>query len=666
MEIGNGSIHPNFATLPEFVQQENLELIQKVNELHLHCEDEEVWSRVHNLITEQIAMRYFNKQQRIEPNTVLAAPAPTPDQLQLDKKRKDVFGDRRVATIFELTSEKYFEILKECKKVLKETYYDSLFTDPVLEAFQQHILIPLCANGELAYLLSDWIKMNVMYLPLGVHLLSSFKEDMNGSSEFAKYVLSFHQLYSLSEALSETTISHMTAFLSEVAQAHCRSCDSTPPPTNQPTAVMLSVKTGAGGHTAPTTAMAARLKERGWKVETIYYDTDFPQENDPYCLLGVTFEDGSPMTRNLIDTRWRMQKQNKSVCRIVQWYVYGRMTFNPDLFIDESGGDLLRKKVIPLNPQLIITTLAYHWTWRSLAYRVPGAKTLLVASDVYFHFQGLLPWYRQQSIDEKLRQIYFTTMTDDEQLLKSVAGHHDHYWSKKYPGQKIESWIPLHEGFRMDSQVSVIGAPIHPAFEAITDSQEIERLRKKWNVPEGTMSTCISRGRLGYDSDMIPALEGYRTTELLPKPLNLQVVCGENTSFYNRLVSGEFADLGPNITITPHPLRAPSDFAELRAISTIDDIKAGGGSTFEGWYLISKGSPTMLLLTPGAELWWEPSNGDAMEKWGIGRMVSMDTSKISIIKEVMEKGLPIIKNRFLEWKPLFDKTVDSLLTKVGK
>lgn len=356
-------------------------------------------------------------------------------------------------------------------------------------------------------------------------------------------------------------------------------------------------------------------------------------------------------------------KKKKNVARIVGYYVQANKILNPDLFKDDSGGDLLRHRILPLNPQLLITTLAYHWIWKTLAYRVTSAKTLLVASDVFFHREAIMPWYRQQDIPHHLRQMHFTAMTDDLLLLKSMANHHDQYYIQKYPNFPVRSMIPLIKGLYLDSQIKVIGAPIHPAFKAITESQEIQRLRSKWKLPDGAMSICISRGKLGYDSDFKPALEEYRTKETFPRPVVLQVVCGENTPFYERLRAGEYGDLGPNITINPHPLLAPGDFAELRAISTFDDIKAGGGSTFEGWYLISEGSQCMLLLTPGPDLWWERSNCDAMEKWGVGKTIIAESRRAEIIKEVMENGLPKISNRFPDWKVPFDEVVDLLKVK---
>lgn len=651
------TISPIFLDLPTDKQQEALALILKVNERHLHCDDKEVWPRVHYLITEKFALYHKNKQQK----RLNAAVHPVGGPGNLALPPASLFGARQASSMIPLSQAAYDSILKDLKGGLETTFHDPMFTNPIVEALQQHIMAPLSNNAELVHLVCQWIQLNVMYLPLGTHLLPAYKEDMAGTSSFAKHVMLHNKLLIIPEALSQKTVLQMSAFLSEAAQAHARSYGPTQPRTEQPTAVMLSCKNGAGGHTAPAQAMAARLKERGWRVETINYDTDLSAECDPFQLLGVTFEDGTPMTHTLYITRWQMQKHNSEVARIVNYYIHARQWLAPDLFVDDSGGDLLRNKILPLNPQVLITTLAYHWTWKTLAYRVTSAKTILAASDVFFHREAYMPWYRQQSIDPRLRQMHFTTMTDDLELLKSMGTSHDRYYTTKYPGHPLHSMLPLCNGMQLDSQISVIGAPIHPAFDAITDAREIARLRQKWGIPEDTMSICISRGKLGYDTDLIPALESYRTTERLPKPVILQVVCGENTPMYERLGAGAYKDLGPNITVKPHPLLDPKDFAELRAISTLDDIKAGGGSTFEGWYLISKGTPSMLLLTPGPKLWWELSNCDAMEKWGVGRTVSEDTNKIAIIKQIMLNGLPSITHRFPDWKPHFDKAVDALL-----
>lgn len=660
MQLDNacGCVHPMFQQLPTKVQEETLALIQQVNEQHLHCEDQEVWIRTHSLITCLFAKCY---NEKLQVKTNLAD-----NPVKMDLVDPDLFGKRIHSQMIPLSHAEYSRFFTMIKNQLQDTFHDPLFANPILEALQQHIFIPLSRNAELVQLISKWIYLNVMYLPLGNHLLSAYKEDMEGKSSFAQYVMKDARLQIIPEALSQETLLQVEAFLAIAAQAHAHSYEPPSSTSECPTAVMLSIQAGAGGHTAPTDAMASRLQERGWRVKTIYIDKDLSPECDPFQLLGITFEDGSPMTHALYITRWTMQKHMVEVSEIVSHYVVARKTMTPDLFVNDSGGDLFRKKILPLNPQLLITTLAYHPIWRNLAYRVTGAKTLLVASDVFFHREALYPWYRQHSLAPSLRKIHFTTMTEDIELLTSMGTHHDHYYLKKYPGEPLQSLTPLTRGIKIDSQISVIGAPIHPDVKAITDPLEIYRLRKKWDVPDSAMCVCISRGKLGYNDDLIPALESYRSREKLPLSLVLQVVCGENAPFFERLLAGEYKNLGPNITVLPRPLLSPKDFAELRAISTIDDIKAGGGSTFEGWYLISHGNCSMLLLTPGPELWWENSNCDAMEKWGVGQMVRENTNKIAIVKKVMEKGLPPITYPFPDWKSLFDKTVDSLASEAKK
>lgn len=645
MQVDPRSIHSAFYTIERGIQEETLALIETVNERHLHCEDSEMWPKALYLITQQFAIDYFKNREKRQ---LAGQSPPMPPEIDPD-----------TSSTSPLSQVDYSFLLDLVKKNLEQEFCDPLFTQPILEALQHHILSALSGNRALVGLLCRWVALNALFLPLGIHLLSSFKEDMAGSSLFAKYFLFLKQFKLLPEARSEKTLLQMAAFLSEVGQAHGRSYGPTANLDGPPCAVMLSVKNGAGGHTAPTQAMAARLKERGWRVETIHYDEELSSDEDPFSLLGVTFEDGTPMTTHLYQTRWRMQKQQKEISRLVGYYIGARKLLTPDLFVQSAGGRLLRHKILPLNPKLLITTLAYHWCWKSLAYRAVGAKTLLVASDVFLHSQALLCWYRQETLERHLRQIHFTVMTEDLELLCSNGKHHDRYFSQKYPGHPLDSLALKYSGFQVNEQISLVGAPIHPAFEAITDSQEIQRLRDKWKVPEGAISVCISRGKLGFTSDLVPALEGFRTQEPLPSPVVLQVVCGENTVFYQQLLAGSYKDLGPNITVRPHPLLAPKDFAELRAISTLDDIKAGGGSTFEGWYLISKGTPSLLLLTPGASLWWEISNCEAMEKWGVGRMVFETADKVAILRQVIEQGLPKISTPFLNWKPLFDKVVDA-------
>lgn len=671
MHIQPHSPHPVswiFKELPLKKQTKILELMERVNKLYLHCEDQVIWNRVHMMMTEMLSIHYLKKMTKKRDRNLLVQ-----NHLMNQANQQDIRKNltKRIDTQSKSVSgEGYAILIEHVRQKLRETFHDSLFTDHIVDAFQHHLMNPLKNNHELVQALSVWIIINTTYLPLGAHLLNAYKKDMAGESNFSKYVMPFHQLERYPEALSEKVIMHMTAFLSEAGQAHSRAFGEVSLTNQERTAAIISVKNGAGGHTAPAQAIEKRLIDQGWKVKTIHFDEDFGEEFDAWRSLGITFEDGTPMTHHLFCTRWLMQKHNRKESLVIGKYVRSRSALDPLLFFDDEGGHLLRNMIKPLNPQLIIATCAYHWTWKALACRVSGAKTLLIATDVFFHFTGLNAWYRQQDLPEELRKIHFTSMSDDLQLMKSMADHHDEYhrakYAKKYPGLPIESWMPIFSGLELDSQISVIGAPVHPSFKAITDPQEIERLRNKWKVSKGAMSVCISRGKLGYDSDLAPALERYRTKESLPMPLEIQVVCGENHLFYQKILNGAYKDLGPNITVVAHPLRQPQDFAEIRAISTLDDIKAGGGSTFEGQYLIAQGSKTQLLLTPGPKLWWEKSNCEAMEKWGVGFMVSEKTPIIEIVKKVMKEGIPTSAKPYLDWKPLFDKCVNQLVSPIAK
>lgn len=652
-------IAQSFLHLPPIIQEQALKFIQKVNEVHLHCEDQVLWARVHHIITGLFAEYIIDKAKKKLKNSNNTSQI---DSIESHKSVSKIVKKPNKTSnpneISKLSHKGYDILLKEVKDELRNVFFDPFFEKQIIDALQTHILTPLRADSNLVSLLCDWIKMNAMYLPLGLHLLNAYKEDMAGNSPFAKYVMKYYDVKILPQALIERTLLQMKKFLTEAEQANSQNYGQLGPRNEQPTAVILSVRDGHGGHTSPHQAMEARLKERGWKVETIHYDTDLSPESDFFQLAGVTFEDGTPMTDCLFATRWKMQKQNKDVARIVQYYILALQMLHPDLSKKTEGGDLLRKKILPLNPQLIVTTLAYHWTWKSLAYRVPTAKTLLVASDVFFHQRALFAWYRQQSIDPKLRQIHFAAMTDDLEILKSEGIVTDEYYAQKHPEKPQRSLANCFAGLYLDSQISVIGIPVQNAYKAIIDEEEIKILRNKWGIPNGFFSICISRGKLGNNNDLTEALESYRTNEALPYPIILHVICGENKEFYKKLVEGGFKDLGPNITVIPHPLLNPKDMAELRAISTIDDIKAGGGSTFEAWHLISQGTKSMLFLTPGKKLYWEKCNCIAMQKWNVGLTVTEGLNKISKIKEVMQNGLPPISNPCPDWKPLFDKTIN--------
>lgn len=688
-------IGPLFKQLPLETRKTYLKLIRNVNEQHLHCNDPILWKKVHYIMTQVIAIRVnakeLKKYSREKKKVAALNPAANPAQAQAavpapvvnqapgqvglagnpskgaqvqNVNQKGVIPPDLKQIKGEMHQENYDKLLKVIKSQFDQNFHDFELTNQLANAVQKYVMSPLVRNRDLVSAICDWISLNRIYLPLGPHLLSVYKKDMAGETLFAKKVMQFYGCSLCSEALSKEAVNQVNAFLSEAAQIFSRSAGKLNPPTEN-TAVILCVKNGAGGHTAPAQAMATRLEQLGWKTQFVNYDEHLSQEGDPYHVLGLTFEDGSPMSAARVTQRWTQQKHKKAENMIVNSYIEAMLQLKPDLIKDFSGDDLYRNILIPLNPRLILSTISYHWMWKQ-AYRLPYTKTLLAASDVFFAIEPFNPWYRQLDFPEELRRIHFTAMTDDIELLKSLGKHHYAHWSAKHPNSPIESWIDYFDELKLDPpdaklpQIFPIGAPIHPAFGAVTDPEEIKKLRVKWGVAEGAMCVCISRGRLGYDTDLGPAIESYRTTEVLPRPVEIHVVCGENELFYQKLVQGAYKDLGPNIKVVPHPLLSLKDFAELRAISTLDDIKAGGGSTFEGWYLISQGSQTLLLLTPGPELWWENSNCEAMEKWGVGVLVKPTTNKIDIINNVIRKGLPQIVHRFQDWRPPFDKCVELL------
>jgi hypothetical protein len=655
-------IHPYFRELPEDVQQKGLKLINEVNELHLHCDNPELWKKVHLYITLFFAVDYKKKIQKksaINPpdRHINASPKPN-DAVKTSQKDPKLFRSP-------LNQSAYDHYLQQFVTEIESIFHDPQLTKPVIEALQKHIMTPLASNRELVQKLMGWFIQNALFLPLGVHLFDSYLQDMQGKTVFSNAILPTFDLEADPESLSLQTQSYVKAFLSEVGEANSRTSASYNPDPVHPTAVVLSVKNGAGGHTAPHQAMEARLKERGWRVHTILCDVDMSSKNDPFYLLHTTFADPNQrMTKELFNTLWRLPKQNRDVADIVEYYIRANMVLKPELFEDESGGDLLRKTIIPLKPHVIITTCAYHWSWKALAYRIPHLKVLLAASDVFFHFSAFMPWARQVNFDPNMRHIHFTAMTEDLKLLRSEGDHHDQYFLKKYPDYPLQAWRPAFKHLVLDSQISVIGAPINPAFDITTDEGQIKRLKIKWGIPENCLSICLSRGKLGFTKDFNEALNGYQTQEKLALPVILNVVCGHNEEFYEQLTTKikQGWVLGPNITVVAHRLLAPKEFAELRSISTIDDIKAGGGSTFEGWYLRSKGLNMMLLLTPGPTLWWENSNCDAMEEWGVGRVSTEKTNKISILKDILQNGLPKVTHLFPDWKAPFDQCMDTLIT----
>ena len=749
-------VDPKFRMLPGEEQSEWVELLDRVNREHLHCEDRQTWHNVHRYITgvigslqssEPPAKKYLPRPPvppapsnsifyvsedessfesanfeapsvdgasetsdkrsadstdaavqvdantaladaavQVDANTALAdvalkadankdtdsdsETASNPDlpdpvagrgllpkmQIPLDA----LIGKRDAGHMFALNHKRGQELLKVVRDELESVFHDPEFTDQVMEAFLTHLYVPLKKHAELVREMVRWVFHNATYLPLGEHLMEGYLRDMRGESTFAQHII--RELNYLPEALSEAVCGHVRAFLTDVGRINSSALAQCKPSKEEaPTAIVLSVKVGAGGHTAPHRAMEARLKECGYRVATVHYDTDLPEDEDLFRMLGITFEDGTPMTKYLFGARWVQQSRNVSQAFVVRHYINYFSSVYSQLIRDRSGHDLLFKKVLPLNPSIVVTTLAYHWSWTALAWRLPPrVKTLLVASDAFFHNRALVPWHRQLDLPAFGRKLHFPVMTDDLELLRSFVKHHDDYYTKQNPGESFDAWHGRANTFNLDDQITVIGAPINPSFNVDVSESGIAMLRHKWGLPADAVSVCISRGKLGWSNDLTEALEGWRTSAVFVKPVYIQVVCGENELFYENLLNGGYADLGPNITVVPHPLRQPADFAELRAISIIDDIKPGGGSTFEGWYLISRGVQSKLLLTPTEELWWERSNCDAMRKWNVGVTIEKGMSKVEVLQDLLASGLKPITHKFPDWRPAFDRIVKEL------
>lgn len=660
------AICESFLKLPKQKQEKYLQLLEKVRVLYLHCEKDRDWEFIHYNCTQKIANRFHKKASKKLVGNDLKTTTPIQVNATQEQKNDSTGGNKC------LSSESYCQMMSIFQNQLQKLHHDPDYIEAIIKAFQDKIVEPLKLNVDIINVIFHWVSNNSCYLPLGKHLLEVFKKDMLCQTENSKFV----KTPLCPEAISKEVIQKMSGFLEEAAKANSiTATDLKPPrPEDQKTAIMLTVKDGAGGHTAPAIAITNRLRERGWRVEVICYDKDLEPEGDPFVLAGVTFEDGQPMTRNLYTTRWKMQKRHLKEGKIVSSYVEIKFILLKHIFKNRDAKILL-DRILPLKPSLIFSTISYDWMWQTLAYRIPYAKTIAVSSDVFFAVQFLPIWHRQQDLPESLRQIHFTVMTDEVDLLNSAGKHHDNYYKKKHPDRLMEQWNPRFENLKFDSQMTMIGAPTHAAFNAKTDSFELERLRTKWGMREGEFGVCISRGRLGYTSDLKPAIESYRTNKKLSQNMVIHVVCGENTFFYEQLKSndpslnlkrGEYGDLilGPNIRIIPHPLRTLEDFGEIRSFCQIDDIKGGGASSIEGWLIRFKSNQGLLFVTPGPDLYWENTNCEALERWGVAKWIKDEkTNKIETIEDIMLNGLPKNVKPFVDWVPLFDKLVDKFASK---
>jgi hypothetical protein len=704
--------HPSFLALPDEVKEKNIQFFERVNAIHLHCELEKNWEQSLFYITHKYGEWFVKKLKKFalhsysssnsltsavdaakistpappldaanSPATPVDAanPATTPANIakpvitladaakittpvhQVDATNSPLKTKVEIRKLRKLMTFEILLLTRQLIRCLSELYSNSLIATQVSNIAQKEIVEAYKNDAALVNLLLHWIRLNAMYLPLGEHLLKQYKKDMKKNSPFHNHVLIWENAIPLEEALRKDTVLSMEKFLKKAASILHEDLEKvkrevTQEKSNQPRVLMLSLKNGAGGHIAPHDAMAQYLAiQLGYNVKTIRYDTDI-SGNDLIKQLGITFENNEPMDTHLYKTRWHMQKQKKEESRILKWYIESRQTKSHAF---DWGQDLL-KQAVSFNPHLIITTCAYHWCWKSLAFRLASAKTILVASDVFFHREALMVWYRQQTLDVRLRRVFFTTMTNDLELLKSFSTHHDNYFQKKSPSGKITSLKPLTDGFTIDEQVTVIGAPTRDSFSAVTDVNELKEIRLKWGVENGAFVVVISRGQLGYTEDFIPALKAYETDEKLARPVELHVVCGENDVFYNQLQNVK--NPGPNIKIVPHKKLSPPDFAALRAIAELDDIKAGGASTFEGWKLISSGALSNMVLVAGEELFWERSNIDAMVKWNVGFEAKNGESKIPILKNLMKNRPQPILNRYPDWKAPFKNVVENLMT----
>lgn len=321
-------------------------------------------------------------------------------------------------------------------------------------------------------------------------------------------------------------------------------------------------------------------------------------------------------------------------------------------YIPSCLGSLLKKTVLEINPDLIISTRSYTTD-----------DLVLATLDIPFrmlHCDHELSIFLLDSYGKSDGMKYWLPSFDPE-VFKPLFAHlekmnlYNENDNEKELIEKVTFLLGITEE-EFKKQFAAVGYPTRPDFERITDADQLENLRKKWGILPHEIPILVSMGKNG-----VGALEKLyeQLIELPPHPWKFIFICGKNEELKHRL------SLSPRPDFTICGFMCPKEMNELMNIASVILSKPGGAVTSE--VFVTKTYLLMVGTYP-----WEIPNGNKIEKMGLGQYVDMDLSLEAQIEEALIKSKNVRNSSVGEvsdWKSMFhnelhaeDPTVFALIT----
>ncbi len=397
-----------------------------------------------------------------------------------------------------------------------------------------------------------------------------------------------------------------------------------------PFTIAILTTTASGGNESVTQGLVDFLSVYK-NVQTVVIDVEtLAKEADPIMLAsGIVTYDG------LYASEFQ-QKEDSDI--LIQRDV---VTKQLSKYIPSRLGSLLKEKLLETNPDLIISTRSYSLDDLSLATLDIPFRMLHCDYELSFF---LLDIYGK--VDSSGVRFWLPSM--EPTIFKPLFVKADRLdlYDERDSRQELMEKIALLLGItprEVQKQFECIGYPTRSEFKRITDFQELESLRQKWDIRPNETPILVSMGKNG-----VGTLEKIydQLAKLPPHQWKFIFICGKNeglkTKLKNRLSST------PANRFTIYGFLSPEEMNDLMNLSPVKITKPGGAVTTEA--LVTK---TYLLMMDSHP--WEGANGAKIESMGLGQQVRTDLSLEAQIEEALVKAKVARTSHFLtvlDWKSL--------------
>jgi hypothetical protein len=195
---------------------------------------------------------------------------------------------------------------------------------------------------------------------------------------------------------------------------------------------------------------------------------------------------------------------------------------------------------------------------------------------------------------------------------------------------------------RIQDQFELLGYPIRPEFHYIEDIEQLERLRKKWDIKPEEIPVLVSMGKNGVGVleeifDELLAFSGHRF------PIKYIFVCGKNIDLQMRLERKSSLKNEKGFAICG--LLSAQEMNELMNLCPLNISKPGGAITSEA---LETGTYLLIMCSHP----WEEANGSKIERLGLGQRVQANTPLVLQVENYIEKILYLKRSAYknIPWK----------------